>query len=171
MEDRVKSAFIELGVIRGRRQLEKYGKHCSTIANFLLSAPDGTDVYKFAQALVGILRSRGCLLITPAVCSNRSRMEEALKRIEKDSPLDAENVLSGCRDLVRTYMSNGVFRSRKCLLSSPMIGLPAWFRVFESGFDPDIEADYMQDALEELAKDRKLAAYLYGRTGRERWRT
>jgi len=159
LADRVRQAFADCGVAKYKRQADKYSNHYLAIANFLLSKP-GLDEYKFVRELVDVMKLRGCVFVTPAVCSNRARMEEAAKRIEKGSPLDGENVLTGCRKLVSTYLEGGVFDSVRDILVSPVTNLPSWFRVVESNGDPEVWTYYGVTAQAELAGDRGLSEYV-----------
>ena len=162
VSERVKDAFHALGTVRSRGQDEKYARHYDAIANYLLSVP-GTDEYKFLAVLTRRLRDRGCVFVTPATCSNRQRMEEASKELEKPGTSDPGTMFEECRKRVRTNISNGVNRTAMNAFVSPSSGLPAWFRVVESGFDAEVCGYYMEDAKEELAKDPVLADYIRGR--------
>lgn len=157
--DRVEQAFATIGVIRGQGQHSKYRHHFEAIANYLLSVP-GTDEYKFVATLVAYMKDRGCMFVTPAVCSNRARMEEAMKLVQDPGPMGPANVAEECRRRVRVYISNGVCKTEHNALVSLVTGLPAWFRITESGFDDEVVEYYGEAAKEELAKDPLLAKYV-----------
>jgi hypothetical protein len=156
---RVEQAFDALGVIRGPAQHSKYKRNFESIANYLLSVP-GTDEYKFVVALVAHMKDRGCMFVNPSVCANRTRMEEVSKQLRKPDVVGPVNVAEECRKQVRACISNKVCRTEHNALVSPVTGLPAWFRVTESGFDEEVVEYYGEAAKDELAKDPVLAKYV-----------
>ena len=162
IESRVVDAFMALGIIKNKRHGSKYENHFEAIANFLLSIP-GTDEYVFVRELVDVMKLRGCVFVTPAICSNRARMEEAAERLAKGSPMDPERIWGECEKLVDRYISGGMFKTRKSVLFSPSSGLPAWYRIVASKGDEDVFDLYMDAAREEMASDRKLSEYICAR--------
>lgn len=172
MELAVKTAFIDLRVVRPGKQADKYGKHFGIIADFLLGKPEwffgagsAADLmaYKFSRELVAVARLHGCKFVTPAVCANFDKMREAASRMDSGvsgSPAQVDNVETA---LLGKYLSSGLYGSLRNVLVNPQLGFPAWFRIKASGFDPDIVAYYMDDAKEEIAEDRELAEYLLER--------
>lgn len=164
---RVKEAFERMNVVRPHLDPEKFGKYYDAIANFLLGYP-GVDEYKFIRALVVIMRRRHCKFVHPKICANRERMKEALAEVGKPDPLGVEIMLEACRQKVNVCIANGVCKTAANALVSPVTGLPAWFRLVESKFDPEVVEYYMESAKEELAKDQNLSDYLHQRFP-EKW--
>lgn len=155
----VRMAFVDLGVVRDFGSRDKYARHYEAIANYLLSVP-GTDEYKFTKALVGVMRNRGCVFVTPAVCANRKRMEEASEQLSSSESVPPERIAELCENTLRGCIARGICKTERNALLSPVSGLPAWFRIVRSGFDPEVAGWHAEAAREELANDRALAEYV-----------
>lgn len=165
----VKRAFVDLKITRPGKQSDKYEKHYGIIADFLLGKPEwftgarndaSLAAYKFTRELIAVARLHGCKFVTPAVCANFDKMCEAVERVDSEaSGSPAQDDATG-EALLRRYLASGLYDSVNNVLINPQLGFPAWFRIKASGFDAEIVSYYLEEARDEIAKDRLLSEYL-----------